>query len=269
MGDINFNEIINKNYSKLNENDLYILKFISNNTKECTNLSINDLAEKCNVSRTTILRFTQKLGFKGYSEFKVFLRWEEEKEDEEDKDYINEFYLDFEETKKHLKQRNLKEISELIYKAERVFIYGTGMTQTAVAKEMQRTFLVASKYFYVVEGEMELRTVVSDITEKDLLIIISLSGNREFLKEVTNGLKIRGIKYISMTKISDNMLARNASYNLYISTTTIAVDKGRYHEATAFFFLLVDILFRQYLKYVKAQSMILEESIDEKITKKE
>ncbi|AOR24559.1 MurR/RpiR family transcriptional regulator [Clostridium taeniosporum] len=245
-------EIVNNNYSKLNENDLYILKFIYNNKNKCRNLSINDLADNCNVSRTTILRFTQKLGFKGYSEFKVFLRWEEEEEEKTDEeDYISKFYLDLEETKKHLDNKKLLKICELIYKADRVFVYGTGMTQTAVAKEMQRTFLIVSKYLYVIEGETELKTVVSDITDKDVFITISLSGKNELLKGITNNFKMHGINTISMTKFSDNMLARHCKYNLYISTAKINLDNGRVHETTAFFFLLVDLIFRQYLRYIQ------------------
>ena len=266
-----FDELINNNYSKLNENDLYILKFICSNKKECSNLSINKLGDKCNVSRTTILRFTQKLGFKGYSEFKVFLRWQEE-EDQEDnvieKDYVNKFYLDIEETTKNLKQKNLWEICELLYEADRVFIYGTGMTQKFVAKEMQRTFLTSRKYFYVIEGETELQTVISDITPKDVIIIITLFGNRDFLKEITNILNLNGIKYISMTKFSDNVIARNTNYNLYISTTPINVSKDRTHESTALFFLLVDILFREYINYVENQSVISGDKIDEGETSK-
>lgn len=259
-----FEEVINNNYSKLNENDLYILKFICSNKKECSNLSINNLGDKCNVSRTTILRFTQKLGFKGYSEFKVFLRWEEEEDDNKiEKDYVNKFYLDLEETKKNLKQKNLWEISKLLYDANRVFIYGTGMTQKAIATEMQRTFLSSRKYFYVIEGETELQTVISDITQKDVIIIITLFGSRDFLREIVNNLNLNGIKYISMTKFSDNIIARNTNYNLYISTTPINISKDRTHESTALFFLLVDILFREYINYVENQIVIMENNIHE------
>jgi len=256
-------EVINKNYSKLNENDLYILKFICSNIKECTNISINDLADKCNVSRTTILRFSQKLGFKGYSEFKVFLSWQEKENDETEQDYVNKFYLDLEETKKNLNQKNLQEISKVIYDSDRVFVYGTGMTQKAIAKEMQRTFLVSRKYLYVIEGETELQTILSDVTSKDVLIIITLNGDRDFLNKIASSLNINGIKYISMTKFSDNVVARNTPYNLYISTTIINAGKDQTHESTALFFLLVDILFREYLIYAENQSMIKDGNIDE------
>lgn len=67
-------ELVNKNYQSLNENDLYIWNYIIRHRKECERLSIDDLASKCNVSRSTILRFSKRLGLKGYAELKVFLR---------------------------------------------------------------------------------------------------------------------------------------------------------------------------------------------------
>ena len=48
-------ELINKNYRQLNENDLYIWNYINHHKKECEHLSIDELALRCNVSRSTIL----------------------------------------------------------------------------------------------------------------------------------------------------------------------------------------------------------------------
>lgn len=69
--------LIDENYEKLNESDLYIWKYILHHKKECQTMSIQELASKCNVSHTTILRFTHKLGLQGYSEMKIHLKWED------------------------------------------------------------------------------------------------------------------------------------------------------------------------------------------------
>ncbi|HEY5525229.1 MAG TPA: SIS domain-containing protein, partial [Clostridium sp.] len=167
------------------------------------------------------------------------------------------------ETKKNLNKKNVQEMAKVIYDSERVFVYATGVTQKGIAKEMQRTFLVSRKYFYVIEGETELETVLSDVTSKDLLIIITLNGDRDFLNRIVNSLNINGIKYISMTKFSDNVVARNTHYNLYISSTIINAGKDQVHESIALFFLLVDILFREYLIYAENQSMIKDGNSDE------
>jgi len=135
---------------------------------------------------------------------------------------------------------------------------------------MQRTFLASRKYFYVIEGEAELQTLLSDITPKDVIILITLSGNGDVLRELINSLNLNGIKYISMTRFSDNIVARKTKYNLYISTTAINVSKDRIHESTSLFFLLVDILFREYIYYAINQTAIMEEKINEgEITKLE
>lgn len=75
-------ELINKYHKHLNENDLYIWNYISKHRKECETLTIDQLAHKCNVSRTTILRFSQKLSLKGYGELKVYLKLDNEKSKE-------------------------------------------------------------------------------------------------------------------------------------------------------------------------------------------
>lgn len=39
-------ELVNQNYQQLNDNDLYIWKYISSHKKECERLSIEQLAKK-------------------------------------------------------------------------------------------------------------------------------------------------------------------------------------------------------------------------------
>ena len=55
-------ELVNRNYQQLNDNDLYIWNYINNHREVCTKITIEDLGKKCNVSRTTILRFSKKIG---------------------------------------------------------------------------------------------------------------------------------------------------------------------------------------------------------------
>ena len=54
-----FEEVANAHYKNLNENDRYILRRICADKEACRNLPIQGLADHCNVSRTTILRFAQ------------------------------------------------------------------------------------------------------------------------------------------------------------------------------------------------------------------
>lgn len=242
-------ELINNKYSKLNENDLHILGYILNNKEKCSTLSINELAKLCNVSRTTVLRTVQKLGFEGYSEFKVYLKWQVEKNKKVNNSSLNEFYLDLYKTIKMLKDTDFNRISKLIDNAERIFVYGTGAAQKIVAQELKRTFLAVQKYFYVIEGSTELNIIAQSITQKDLLIIISLSGNTENILNCINELSIKKIPIISITRLGNNRLSTIANYNLYTCISTLSITGNRNVETFSPYFILNDVLFREYIQY--------------------
>ncbi|MBC2582150.1 MurR/RpiR family transcriptional regulator [Clostridium sp. DJ247] len=246
-------ELVNNNYEKLNENDLYILKYILNNKEECYNLGINELAKKCNVSRTTILRFTQKLGFKGYSEFRVHLKLQEKENSKDEKDSVEKLYTDLNETIKLIKEKDFTNICKLLYDAERVFVYGTGTAQTAIARELKRIFLVAHKYFHVIEGYRDFEVITSSITERDVVIIISLSGNITSFYSCINEISIKGIDCISITRLSDNPLSRMTPHNLYVTTSGMSLSNGLNFETFSMYFILIDALFRKYLMYQQQQ----------------
>ncbi len=72
-------EHINRNFDKLNDNDLHIAHFINTHVDECKNMKIQDLAQFTHASNATIHRFTRKLGFDGYSDFKSYLKFESNK----------------------------------------------------------------------------------------------------------------------------------------------------------------------------------------------
>lgn len=72
-------DLVRANYGKLNENDLYIWKYIDTHREECSHATIEELAKNCNVSRTTILRFAKKLSMEGFSELKIHMKMELEK----------------------------------------------------------------------------------------------------------------------------------------------------------------------------------------------
>lgn len=239
-------EVINKHYSNLNENDLYILKYILNNKRECSSLCINELAKRCNISKTTILRLTHKLGFNGYSEFKVFLKWEEENNKRKNNSEVELEEL-LHENLKLINQKDLTEMCKIIHDADRVFVHGTGTAQTTIARELKRVFLAVHKYLDVIEGTTELEIVKSSLSEKDVFIIISLSGETNHLKSFVNELNIRGIKYISITRLGNNMISRKTQYNLYISTSVMNLGNGIEYETTTLFFIVIEALIRKYI----------------------
>ena len=250
-GIMRLEELMNQYSNRLSENDYYIWSYVEKHKKQCENMTIEELAKKCNVSRTTILRFTKKLSLKGFGEFKVHLKMEND-DKKKDASKAVKVCMAYEEMMQEIVQQDFQEIIELIYHANRVFVFGTGMLQRTVAKEFKRLFYFANKNFYDFNGNTEYETVAQYINEKDLVLIISTSGEGEAAIDFAKKVKIKGVPIISITKQKKNPLAEISNYNLYISTTTVEqhMYKGRYESMTSYF-ILSEMLFLRYLEYVE------------------
>ncbi|MEK4886178.1 MurR/RpiR family transcriptional regulator [Bacillus sp. FSL W8-0223] len=244
-------ELINKHYNQLHDNDLHILKYILNNKSSCYELGINSLAEKCNVSRSSILRLAQKLGFSGYSEFRVFLKWQDQKDPNIHKSGVEILRNDILETLKYAKNTDFSEICRLIYHTEKIFVYGTGTAQLNCAFDLQRMFLPVQKYFHVIQAQTEFEMIIKDLTLNDLIIIISFSGDTPSIFPAVQSLVAKGIPFISVTNLKNNRLARMTPYNLYAYSSCNELKDGTKLNTFSSFFIVGEMLFHHYVDFIK------------------
>ena len=248
---VKLQELVNANWDKLNENDVYVWKIINKNKKECSSMSIEELGSKCNVSRTTILRFAKKLGLSGFSELKFKLKSEKEDPVEAsvemvDLDLVQGNYIQL---LNEMKAKNFDEICELIECTDRIFVYGTGMLQRLVAHELLRLFGSIQKFMFVVEGEAEVNRMMEGITPKDLVIVISITGEAPFTRSLARRLNVMGVPYISITELSNNVLARLSTCSLYVSPKSVDCWTDFTYHSTSMFFVLIEYMWVKYLNY--------------------
>ena len=139
---------VNTNFDKLNDNDLHIAHFVNTHIEQCKTLKIQELSQYTHASNATIHRFTRKLGFDGYSDFKSYLKFESQSLHEVPTDSIKQFKQEIETTFTYLERVNFNLITEKIDKATNVYLYGTGRAQKNVAEEAQRILLTMHKNVY-------------------------------------------------------------------------------------------------------------------------
>ena len=249
-------ELMNQYSDRLSETDLYIWDYVEKHKKQCENMTIEQLAAKCNVSRTTILRFTKKLSLKGFGEFKVHLKMENDDGKQQVSKAV-QVCMSYEAMMQDMIQQDFREIIEAIYQAERVFVYGTGMVQRTVAKEMKRLFYHGRKNFFDFNGGDELKAILKELNGRDLLIIISVSGERTSMLDFVKRAKIKNVPVISMTERLKNPLAELSDYNLYISTTLVEqkLSYVEYKSMTSYF-MLIEMLILRYLEYLEGKEEI-------------
>jgi len=106
------------------------------------------------------------------------------------------------------------------------------------------------KQFYDLSGYDEVNSIINFVTDEDLFIMISLSGENKFIVDFSKNLKIRNVPIISITRLEDNSLAKLSDYNLYTSTALIPnVFNHMNFESVTSYFILIEILFLKYMEY--------------------
>lgn len=248
-------ELVNKHYTRLNENDFHIWNYISNNKKECERLVIDQIAYKCNVSRSSILRFAQKLSLKGYGELKLYLKMENQ-EAKEDLNTVEMICNTYYEAIKRIKEKDCSEIFEKIDSSTNIYVYGVGMVQSSIKKELKRIFLSAGKILYDLSGYGESEISLKIANSDDLFILISVSGENKFIIDFVSKLKVRNIPILSITKSRENTLSQMSDYNIYISSVKLTQELNQMeYDSITSYFILIEILFLKYMEYKKVKGV--------------
>lgn len=244
-------ELVNENYDKLTENDHQIFKYISKNKSEVSELTSDELAKKCHVSRTTLLRFCHKLDLKSFAELKYLLKSQQDTEDQNLNIDIEEACRSYHKIIDEMIKYKYTDICSLIYNAETIYIYGTGNAQKAEAEAFKHMFLSMGKCVINLFDLGEIQFMQSKFELKDLFIIISLSGETLEGIDILKSIENTNINILSMTRFDNNTIARMCKYNLYVETKMLHGYKNLNYEMAAAFYVLLDILFVNYLDYVR------------------
>ena len=242
-------ERFNERRGQLGENDLYIWQYISAHRKECASLSIEALGAKCNVSRSTILRFAQKLGLTGFSELRLMLRMEDQERPAPAAGFLDQTCECYHKMIQEIREKNCTPLFRAIDSAENLYVFSSGMLQDAVAREIYRMFLVADKWFFRIQAGTDAESLLYNVTERDFVLMLSVSGESPHVLKLAKALKVRGVPTASITQRQQNSLAQLCSLRLYIST--VDIDFGTDYQSTASFFILSELLFLKYMAYRK------------------
>lgn len=247
-------DIINKKYDSLNENEQSIVSYILQNKNEIQNISITELAKICHTSRSTILRLAQKLGFSGFVEFKYSIKNSIDMNvtvSNEQEDLIDKLMNDIQVTNKLYSQTNLENIMKSLFESKRIYSYGTGWVQLNALNDFHRNIMLSGKTSMILQSKTELELLMTDFNQDDLLIIISKSGDNQSLSDIIRKLAINNVPVLSITEFKKNELATKTDYNLYFQCSEF-FDKHRNNPTKKTFVtlhLLLDMLYRDYIDY--------------------
>ena len=210
----NIQNLIISNYSKFTESDKYVAKYILNNSEVARSSTIEDLAETCSVSKSTIIRFTKKLGLDGFSELKVLLKINSMELENISLDFIERISEKDIQIVNYFTDYDFLPIVKMLDEAPTIYAYGTGSFQRSFIKEFQRLFMHIGIWVRIIDSHGEFNVAINMMKENDSIVIVSSSGENEFLDRNYNLLKLKGVGILSFTNSANNSLAYASNYNI-------------------------------------------------------
>lgn len=242
-------ELLNHHYEEFSDNEKYVCHYLSGHYEECSRSTIEEFAVSCNVSKTLLIRFAKKLGLSGYSELKARIRIELREKETDTAGLLQAMADSYHKMMEDLVKTNLSEFFAQLYAAERVFVYGSGSSQARAASEMKRIFLPVKEMIHL-HGHDLLHALQRIATPRDLVIIISLSGESGTVVKLARTLKVRHVPTVSITRLKNNTLASLCAENLYIHSIQLPMEYGINYEISTPYFILIEYLYLSYQNYL-------------------
>ena len=255
-------------FSSTEEN---IVEYILAHPAQISEMTTRELAEKTYTSPAAIFRLCQKLGLKGYNEFKIKFTSEINRtlpcgahimrRPITDKDSTSDIVRKMaqleieaiEETKNEMDLTQMERIAELLDKADIIDVYAYDQN-FSLAQMAVYNFLQVKKTA-VAHNSLNSQLSAALLSDKShLAIIISRSGLNQRLIRTARILKKRGIKTVLISVNRETELAKLCDEFLYAANTLEYLDLGGniFSVAVRYYFdVLVSMLLSRHFKDIE------------------
>lgn len=244
---------MNELFSRVNSMDLtsteeLIYEFFKENTKSITHMSLQEICSKLYVSNASIIRFCQKLGFKGFNEFKFYIRNEISSEHSSLEfwriiPHSTERLKDFVET---IEEDTMQKICDIILNSDPIYVYGRAMSSHP-AIYLYSMLMTMDIQCIMIDWYESLSSIISSIPKNATLILFTTHGNKETYERIIKYCREKDVRVIWMSSEPvDNSLIREE--DIYICSNETMLDNTRLMtKMTSFLFvqILVEMLIQR------------------------
>lgn len=222
-------------YSEFSETEKKVADYILQSPEKMTYQTITQVADDIGVATSTIFRFCQRIGFKGYQRMKIVLATEitspiremvQEKIQEQDNErdvtekIFNTSIRTFKDTIQMMDFSSIKKAVKVLVNAKRVEFYGTG-SSGIVALDAHHKFIGSGISTVAYTDPFLQVRAASQLTENDVAVIISDSGANTETISVLDAAKEAGAKTIVITNLTRSPLNKKADIILRTVSSSI------------------------------------------------
>lgn len=242
-------DLIVTHYSDFTASDKHVAKYILNHTEVALSSTIEELAEYCSVSKSTIIRFTKKLGLDGFSELRVLIKMNQRQLEDVGKDFLERVVEKDNQIVQHFKEYDFLPIVKMLDQSATIYAYGTGSFQRSFITEYQRLFMHIGIWVRIIDSHGEFDVAMNLMKENDTLVIVSSGGENDHLNRNYDLLKLKGVNILSFTNSTNNTLAYVSDYNVSTELNKETFYNQYYFDNIATMYTPLKLLFAEYINY--------------------
>ncbi|AHN25880.1 Sialic acid utilization regulator, RpiR family [Gilliamella apicola] len=253
--------------------ELEVAQYIISHSQAVKNMSIQTLAKLNYVSTSTILRLCNKLGYSGFSDFKVDLISSSPQKFStdilQDDINLNDTLEDvnrkvqamekssIDETHSIVNLKALDNAIDLIITSNKIVIFGVG-SSGLVGKELEYQLIKIKKDVNCHFDAHISRSIVSTLGKNDLIIIISHSGETPECVELLKLAESLKVPSIAITKMGQSQISLLA--NIVLHTTSmehasrLIPIRSKISQISVMNMLLTNLFIRKYDKHLLEQT---------------
>lgn len=239
-----FTEIRHK-YNTLSSSQKVIADEILNNKRHAAMATISELAKKCDVSETTVMRFIKKLGYTSFQVFRIDLAHEfteisysqqssqklkiedgyQNIQAEDDVATINQKVIQsasiaINDLNSLIKAEAVEKAVALFTKSKQILFYGSGGSY-AIALDAYHKFLRLGLHVTTHANPHLMMIQAAHFSPADTAVLISHTGESREVLEIAESAKKKGVKIIAITSYLHSSLAKLADVALFSSTNQL------------------------------------------------
>ena len=217
-------------YNSFTKTEKKVADFVLENTNDVMYYSITELADKASVGESTVLRFSRKLGFSGFQDFKLSVaqdqiqpsNYEDEEVQQHDqmKSVINKVIKkqinSLEGNLQLLDDQSIQKAVNIILQSKKVTFFGVGSSGITASQASSSMLRIGINCDYKYDSHFQAMSA-SLLTAEDCVVGISVSGSTKDTIYNVEIAKKAGAKIICITNNAKSPITKLADIVLLIS----------------------------------------------------
>lgn len=213
---------IKRLYCNLTSAERKVATHVIESPHEVTGLTVHQLAEKCDVASSAVIRFCKSVQLSGFSELKIELARELGSKKEEQKNALPSVEPEsgtegvvrkvfsagmqtLQDTLDMLDFSKVEKMSELLVRAKHIFLFGIGTSSTVVTDAQYRLSQLGL-WATACTDILLMGVTAANLDEGDVVLAISHSGRTKAVVDAVRLAKKKGATVMAITSFKDSIL---------------------------------------------------------------